>query len=112
MLALGRALMARPRLLLLDEPSLGLAPKMAATIAETITEINASGTSVLLVEQNAALALRLASYAYVLEVGEVTLSGPAAELAASDEVRRRYLGITDEDTPPPAHTHTLRRWSA
>lgn len=112
MLALGRALMARPRLLLLDEPSLGLAPKMAATIAETITEINASGTSVLLVEQNAALALRLASYAYVLEVGEVTLSGPAAELAASDEVRRRYLGITDEDAPAPQATRTLGRWSA
>ncbi|MFD7257009.1 ABC transporter ATP-binding protein [Streptomyces sp. NPDC059874] len=112
MLALGRALMARPRLLLLDEPSLGLAPKMAATIAETIREINAAGTSVLLVEQNAALALRLASYAYVLEVGEVTLSGPAAELAASDEVRRRYLGITDEDTPAPVQPRTLRRWSA
>ncbi|MET9319825.1 ABC transporter ATP-binding protein [Streptomyces sp. NPDC003038] len=113
MLALGRALMARPRLLLLDEPSLGLAPKMAATIAETITEINASGTSVLLVEQNAALALRLASYAYVLEVGEVTLSGPAAELAASDEVRRRYLGITDEAAPTASQpTRTLRRWSA
>ncbi|WP_374778458.1 ABC transporter ATP-binding protein [Streptomyces sp. NBC_01310] len=112
MLALGRALMARPRLLLLDEPSLGLAPKMAATIAETITEINASGTSVLLVEQNAALALRLASYAYVLEVGEVTLSGPAAELAASDEVRRRYLGITDEDAPAPQATRPLSRWSA
>lgn len=113
MLALGRALMARPRLLLLDEPSLGLAPKMAAAIAETITEINASeGTSVLLVEQNAALALRLASHAYVLEVGEVTLSGPAAELAASDEVRRRYLGITDETAPPPAEPRPLRRWSA
>ncbi|MGW0395831.1 ABC transporter ATP-binding protein [Streptomyces sp. NPDC003042] len=112
MLALGRALMARPRLLLLDEPSLGLAPKMAATIAATITEINATGTSVLLVEQNAALALRLASYAYVLEVGEVTLSGPAAELAASDEVRRRYLGITDADAPAPPPARILRRWSA
>ncbi|MFD3694659.1 ABC transporter ATP-binding protein [Streptomyces sp. NPDC058646] len=112
MLALGRALMARPRLLLLDEPSLGLAPKMAATIAETVTEINASGTSVLLVEQNAALALRLASYAYVLEVGEVTLEGPAAELAASDEVRRRYLGLTGEDAPGPRTARTLDRWSA
>lgn len=115
MLALGRALMSRPRLLLLDEPTLGLAPKMAATIAETITEINASGTSVLLVEQNAALALRLSSHAYVLEVGEVTLDGPAAELAASDEVRRRYLGITDEAGPAPASTgagRQLRRWTA
>ncbi|MEV8537127.1 ABC transporter ATP-binding protein [Streptomyces sp. NPDC051211] len=112
MLALGRALMARPRLLLLDEPSLGLAPKMAATIAETVTEINAAGTSVLLVEQNAALALRLASHAYVLEVGEVALQGRAAELAASDEVRRRYLGITDEGAPAPAEApRALRRWS-
>ncbi|MFF8603182.1 ABC transporter ATP-binding protein [Streptomyces sp. NPDC015232] len=96
MLAVGRALMAAPRLLLLDEPSLGLAPLMAARIADTIREINAQGTAVLLVEQNAALALRLADRAYVLEVGEVTLSGPAAELAASDEVRRRYLGVVDE----------------
>ncbi|MCM1973500.1 MULTISPECIES: ABC transporter ATP-binding protein [unclassified Streptomyces] len=115
MLALGRALMARPRLLLLDEPTLGLAPKMAATIAETITEINASGASVLLVEQNAALALRLSSHAYVLEVGEVTLDGPAPELAASDEVRRRYLGITDEAAPDAAAAgarRELRRWSA
>ncbi|MGW6704311.1 ABC transporter ATP-binding protein [Streptomyces sp. NPDC054956] len=115
MLALGRALMARPRLLLLDEPTLGLAPRMAATIAETVTEINASGTSVLLVEQNAALALRLSSHAYVLEVGEVTLDGPAPELAASDEVRRRYLGISDGPGPAPAPAgapRELRRWSA
>ncbi|MFD9307530.1 ABC transporter ATP-binding protein [Streptomyces sp. NPDC060048] len=115
MLALGRALMARPRLLLLDEPTLGLAPKMAAVIAETVTEINASGTSVLLVEQNAAVALRLSSHAYVLEVGEVALDGPAAELAVSDEVRRRYLGITDGAgrVPAPAGApRELRRWSA
>ncbi|MEU8199602.1 ABC transporter ATP-binding protein [Streptosporangium sp. NPDC049046] len=117
MLAIGRALMARPRMLLLDEPTLGLAPLMAARIAETVREINADGTTVLLVEQNAAMALSLASYAYVLEVGEVVLSGPAAELAASDEVRRRYLGI--EDTSPVAARGTrkaarpaLARWSA
>lgn len=102
MLAVGRALMASPKLLLLDEPSLGLAPLMAARIADTIREINAQGTAVLLVEQNAALALRLASRAYVLEVGEVTLSGPAEELAASDEVRRRYLGVVDEDAAADA----------
>ncbi|WP_093798244.1 ABC transporter ATP-binding protein [Streptomyces sp. Wb2n-11] len=96
MLAVARALMAGPKLLLLDEPSLGLAPLMAQRIAETITEINAQGTAVLLVEQNAAIALRLASHAYVLDVGEVVLSGPAGELAASDEVRRRYLGVVDE----------------
>ncbi|WP_101257000.1 ABC transporter ATP-binding protein [Streptomyces barkulensis] len=131
MLAMGRALMARPRLLLLDEPSLGLAPLMADRIAETVREINAQGTSVLLVEQNAAIALRLASSAVVLEVGEVVLAGDADELAASDEVRRRYLGITDEAGHPgapegagaedvpgsvsegaPRPAATLRRWSA
>ncbi|MET9480347.1 ABC transporter ATP-binding protein [Streptomyces sp. NPDC006638] len=116
MLALGRALMARPKLLLLDEPSLGLAPLMAARIAETVQEINASGTSVLLVEQNAAIALRLASTAYVLEVGEVTLEGAAATLAASDEVRRRYLGVADESAAADAadavaSAPTLRRWT-
>lgn len=117
MLAVGRALMASPRLLLLDEPSLGLAPLMAARIADTIREINAQGTSVLLVEQNAALALRLASHAYVLDVGEVALSGPAAELAASDEVRRRYLGVVDEDAAADASRGVgalpaLPRWEA
>ena len=115
MLAVGRALMAGPKLLLLDEPSLGLAPLMAARIADTVREINAQGTAVLLVEQNAALALRLASRAYVLEVGEVTLSGPADELAASDEVRRRYLGVVDEtaaaDAADAATAHpVLSRW--
>ncbi|MYW07812.1 ATP-binding cassette domain-containing protein [Streptomyces sp. SID2563] len=118
MLAMGRALMARPRLLLLDEPSLGLAPLMAQRIADTVREINASGTSVLLVEQNASIALRLATTAYVLEVGEVTLHGPAAELAASDEVRRRYLGVVDEaaaadaDRAAATTVRTLSRWSA
>jgi branched-chain amino acid transport system ATP-binding protein len=126
MLSIGRALMANPSMLLLDEPTLGLAPKMAARIAATIREINAQGTSVLLVEQNAAMALGLASHAYVLEVGEVALSGPAAELAASDEVRRRYLGVgtpeTDrpvginaENAPPddpPRPVRTLSRWTA
>ncbi|MFD7297359.1 ABC transporter ATP-binding protein [Streptomyces sp. NPDC059897] len=118
MLAVGRALMAAPKLLLLDEPSLGLAPLMAARIADTIREINAQGVSVLLVEQNAALALRLASHAYVLEVGEITLHGRADELAGSDEVRRRYLGVVDETaasdaaaaTGGSAHTPTLSRW--
>ncbi|WP_189824360.1 MULTISPECIES: ABC transporter ATP-binding protein [Streptomyces] len=116
MLALGRALMSDPRLLLLDEPSLGLAPLMAARIAETVRRINADGTSVLLVEQNAALALRLATTAYVLDVGEVALHGPAAELAASDEVRRRYLGVVDETAAEDADraeagAPTLSRWT-
>ncbi|MFI6103039.1 ABC transporter ATP-binding protein [Streptomyces sp. NPDC051310] len=115
MLAVARALMASPRLLLLDEPSLGLAPLMAARIADTVKEIHAQGTSVLLVEQNAALALRLATHAYVLEVGEVTIEGPAAELAASDEVRRRYLGVVDEQAAGdavPAGGPVLARWEA
>ncbi|WP_106397896.1 ABC transporter ATP-binding protein [Actinocorallia populi] len=116
MLAIGRALMARPRVLLLDEPTLGLAPLMAARIAETVRRINAEGTTVLLVEQNAAMALSLASHAYVLEVGEVVMSGPAGELAASDEVRRRYLGESDEELPPqdggsPSRP-VLTRWPA
>ncbi|ACZ85983.1 ABC transporter ATP-binding protein [Streptosporangium roseum] len=116
MLAIGRALMARPAMLLLDEPTLGLAPMMAARIAETVREINAQGTTVLLVEQNAAMALSLASQAYVLEVGEVVLSGPAADLARSDEVRRRYLGIEDDRATSPAGASAgrpaLTRWSA
>ncbi|MFD0318885.1 ABC transporter ATP-binding protein [Streptomyces flavalbus] len=92
MLAIGRALMAAPRLLLLDEPSLGLAPRMVHRIAEVIREINAQGTAVLLVEQNAGMALSLADHAYVLDVGEVGLAGPADELARTDAVRRLYLG--------------------
>ncbi|MGW5263647.1 ABC transporter ATP-binding protein [Microbispora sp. NPDC004025] len=104
MLAIGRALMAGPSLLLLDEPTLGLAPLAAARIADTVRQINAQGTSVLLVEQNAAMALALAERAYVLEVGEVTLAGPAADLAASDEVRRRYLGVGAPDTDRPVGT--------
>ncbi|ETK36484.1 ABC transporter ATP-binding protein [Microbispora sp. ATCC PTA-5024] len=99
MLAIGRALMARPSALLLDEPTLGLAPLTAARVADAIREINAAGTSVLLVEQNAATALSLASRAYVLEVGEVAVEGPAERLAASGEVRRRYLGIEEPDGP-------------
>ncbi|MEU5768439.1 ABC transporter ATP-binding protein [Streptomyces asoensis] len=92
MLAIGRALMAAPRLLLLDEPSLGLAPRMVFRIAEVVREINAQGTAVLLVEQNAGMALSLADHAYVLEVGEVRLSGAADDLARTDAVRRLYLG--------------------
>ena len=92
MLALGRALMARPRCLLLDEPSLGLAPVVVERIFEVIQEIVASGVTVLLVEQNANLALSVSARAYVLEVGEVTLSGAGHELLADDRVRAAYLG--------------------
>ena len=92
MLAMARALMSRPKLLLLDEPSMGLAPLLIKEIFIIIKEINASGTSVLLVEQNANMALSIADKAYVLETGRITLSGTAAELASSEEVRKAYLG--------------------
>src|SRR3954466_13511236 len=94
MLAIGRALMSEPRLLLLDEPSLGLAPQVVEQISRVIREINEQGTSVVLVEQNAAMALEVADSAYVLEVGRVGLSGSAEELSSDDEVRHRYLGIS------------------
>ena len=92
MLAIGRALMSRPTLVLFDEPSLGLAPIMVETIGTMIAGIRDNGATVLLVEQNAALALRLADRAYVLETGRVTLEGPAQELVANPEVHRAYLG--------------------
>jgi len=92
MLAMGRALMSRPRLLLLDEPSLGIAPLLVRDIFKTIVEINRRGTTVLLVEQNAHMALGIAQRGYVLETGRVVLEDTAANLAANDEVRAAYLG--------------------
>lgn len=92
MLAMGRALMSRPKLLLLDEPSMGLAPLLVKEIFNIIKDINATGTTVLLVEQNANMALSIADKAYVLETGRITLSGTAKELASSEEVRKAYLG--------------------
>jgi branched-chain amino acid transport system ATP-binding protein len=92
MLAMGRALMARPRLVLLDEPSMGLAPKLIAQIFTIIKEINAQGTTVLLVEQNAAQALKRADTAHILETGEIVRSGTGAELAGDASVKAAYLG--------------------
>jgi branched-chain amino acid transport system ATP-binding protein len=92
MLAIARGLMAKPRLLLLDEPSLGLAPLIVKAVMETIARIARTGTTVLLVEQNAHLALQIATRAYVLETGRVALSGAASDLLKSDEMRRAYLG--------------------
>ncbi len=92
MLAIGRGLMARPSLLLLDEPSLGLAPLMVEEIAQIIGEINRSGVTILLVEQNAEMALSVAHHGFVLETGRTILNGPASELLASETVRQFYLG--------------------
>lgn len=92
MVAIGRALMARPRLLLLDEPSMGLAPKLIQQIFTIITEINEQGTTVLLVEQNASQALKRADTAHILETGEIVRSGTGAELAGDDSVKAAYLG--------------------
>lgn len=93
MLAIGRALMSAPKLLLMDEPSMGLAPVIVEEIAQIIEEINAQGLSVVLVEQNAELALELADHAYVLETGNLALEGPANELHDNEHVRAAYLGI-------------------
>ena len=92
MLAIGRALMAKPKLLLLDEPSMGLAPKIVEQILETIRTINKAGVTVLLVEQNAVMALAISHRGYVLETGEVILKGTSSELAGNDLVRQAYLG--------------------
>jgi branched-chain amino acid transport system ATP-binding protein len=93
MLAIARALMAAPRVLLLDEPSLGLAPRLVEQVRDTIVELNRQGVSVLLVEQNAAMALAIASHGYVMETGRVVKDGPAAELLADQDIQEFYLGV-------------------
>jgi branched-chain amino acid transport system ATP-binding protein len=93
MVAIGRALMSRPSVLLLDEPSLGLSPILVDAIFEVIREINSAGTTILLIEQNALLALKAAARGYVLETGRIALSGPAADLLTSPDVQRAYLGM-------------------
>ncbi|QFG22210.1 ABC transporter ATP-binding protein [Actinomadura sp. WMMB 499] len=117
MLAIARALMSRPKLLLLDEPSLGLAPMLVKQIGEKVREISREGVPVLLVEQNAAMALEIADRAHVLELGRIVLSGPADELSRSDEVGRLYLGDGAAGDPvgSPAGDPALprlARWSA
>jgi branched-chain amino acid transport system ATP-binding protein len=95
MLSIARALLSRPKLLLLDEPSLGLAPQVVSLIFKIVRTIAAEGTTILLVEQNAHMALGVASRAYVLEVGQIVLEGPAKQLATDDKIRKAYLGVHD-----------------
>ena len=92
MLAMGRALMSKPRILLLDEPSMGLAPLLVREIFEIIKDINSTGTTILLVEQNASMALAIAHRAYVIETGSIVMSGTGEEMAKSDEIQKAYLG--------------------
>ena len=114
MLAIGRALMARPRFLLLDEPSLGLAPRLVEQIRDLILEINRQGTGVLLVEQNATMALSIASRGYVMETGKVVLDKPARDLLADEDVREFYLGLRPEGTTKSfrdvKHYKRRKRW--
>jgi len=94
MLAVARGLMSRPKVLMLDEPSLGLAPILVKEVLETIEKICEEGVTILLVEQNAVGALKIAHYGYVLETGKIVLEGPAEDLLENDEVRKTYLGVT------------------
>lgn len=92
MLAIGRALMSRPRILFLDEPSMGLAPLLVQEIFRIIKDINSTGTTILLIEQNASMALQIADYAYVMETGSIVISGSGAELMQSEDIKKAYLG--------------------
>ncbi|RSM65334.1 ABC transporter ATP-binding protein [Kibdelosporangium aridum] len=113
MLAIGRALMASPRLLLLDEPSLGLAPRLVEQVRDIIVQINQQGTSVLLIEQNAVMALAIANSGYVLENGKVVKDGPAADLLADEDIREFYLGSGERRSFADIKSYRRRkRWSA
>jgi branched-chain amino acid transport system ATP-binding protein len=113
MLAIGRALMASPRLLLLDEPSLGLAPRLVEQVRDIVTQINRQGTSVLLIEQNAVMALAIAQFGYVLETGKVVKEGPAAQLLADEDIREFYLGAGERRSFADIKSYRRRkRWSA
>lgn len=115
MLAIGRALMSNPRYLLLDEPSLGLAPLIVAQIRDIIVEINSQGTGILLVEQNATMALSIAQHGYVMETGRVVMDRPAADLLADDDVREFYLGLGDDGRSSfrdVKHYRRRKRWAS
>jgi branched-chain amino acid transport system ATP-binding protein len=109
MLAIARALMARPKLLLLDEPSLGLAPKAVAEVAALIREINETGVSILLVEQNAGMALDLCDHGYIMENGKVVLDGTPDELRADDDIKEFYLGFGGDEKRSYRHVKLYRR---
>jgi branched-chain amino acid transport system ATP-binding protein len=110
MLALGRAMLRRPRLLMLDEPSLGLAPEVARTVFEALVQISRDGTTILLVEQNARLALKIAHRAAILETGRVVLQGTPQELAENEDVRDAYLGVAaDADAAKGWRLYRKRR---
>lgn len=113
MLAIGRALMSSPRFLLLDEPSLGLAPLLVQQIRDIIVEINDQGTGVLLVEQNAMMALSIADHGFIIETGKIVMDKPASELLEDDDVREFYLGLSDEAAQSFAevkHYRRKKRW--
>jgi branched-chain amino acid transport system ATP-binding protein len=114
MLAMGRALMSDPRYLLLDEPSLGLAPRLVEQVRDLIVEINKGGTAILLVEQNATMALSIAEHGYVLETGKVVLDKPAAELLVDEDIREFYLGLRPEGSTRSfrdvKHYKRRKRW--
>ena len=117
MLAIGRALMAEPKLLILDEPSLGLAPMLVKQVRDVIADINDTGTGVLLIEQNAYMALSVSNYGYVLETGAVVLEGEAAKLREDDDVKEFYLGLHGEDTERKSfrdvkHYKRRKRWAS
>jgi branched-chain amino acid transport system ATP-binding protein len=115
MLAIGRALMSSPRLLVLDEPSLGLAPKLVEQIRDIVVDINKSGTSVLLIEQNAMMALSIANYGYIMETGKIVMDGDPKKLLADDDVKEFYLGLHGEEGSKKSfkeikHYKRRKRW--
>jgi len=117
MLAIGRALMAEPKLMILDEPSLGLAPKLIEQVRDTIVEINQLGTSVLLIEQNAMMALSIANYGYIMETGKVVMDGDAKKLLADDDVKEFYLGLHGDEGEKKSfkdikHYKRRKRWAS
>jgi branched-chain amino acid transport system ATP-binding protein len=117
MLAIARALMAEPELLILDEPSLGLAPKLVEQVRDTIVGINQQGTSVLLIEQNAVMALSIANYGYIMETGKVVMDGDGQKLLADDDVKEFYLGLHSDGGEKKSfkevkHYKRRKRWAS